>query len=81
MALARADLVAYLAEKGRIDPARFEDDTPLFSSGLIDSFTMVDMLVFLEQHTGVKMAPEDIDLQNLDSVARILRFAAAKQGG
>ena len=81
MALAREDLIEYLAKKGRVDQAKIEDSTPLFSSGLIDSFAMVDMLVFLEKHTGTKMGPEDIDLDNLDSVERILRFAASRQAG
>ena len=52
-----------------------EDETELFSTGLVDSFAMVDLLVFLEKHTGTKMGPEDITLDNLDSVSRILAFA------
>ena len=33
---------------------------------------------FLEKHTGARLGPEDISLDNLDSVQRILAFAASK---
>jgi hypothetical protein len=35
-------------------------------------------MMFLEQHTGTKLGPEDINLDNLDTVAHILEFAAEK---
>jgi len=76
MALTRDALVKYLEDKARVDLSDVKDDTELFSSGTIDSFAMVDLLVFLEKHTGTKMGPEDITLDNLDSVGRILAFAA-----
>lgn len=76
MALTRDALIQYLEEKARVDLSSVEDETELFSSGLVDSFAMVDLLVFLEKHTGTKMGPEDITLDNLDSVKRILSFAS-----
>jgi acyl carrier protein len=78
MALTKAALVTYLEETANVDPSEFEDDTELFSSGLVDSFAMVDLLVFLEKHTGAKLGPEDISLDNLDSIQRILDFAASR---
>ena len=57
MALTRDALVQYLEEKARVDLSGVEDDAELFSSGMIDSFAMVDLLVFLEKHTGTKMGP------------------------
>ena len=76
MALTRDALVQYLEDKARVDLSGVDDEAELFSSGMIDSFAMVDLLVFLEKHTGSKMGPEDITLDNLDSVGRILAFAA-----
>ena len=76
MALTRDALVQYLEDKARVDLSGVDDEAELFSSGMIDSFAMVDLLVFLEQHTGTKMGPEDITLDNLDSVGRILAFAS-----
>ncbi len=76
MALTRDALIQYLEDKARVDLGGVDDEDELFSSGLVDSFAMVDLLVFLEKHTGTKMGPEDITLDNLDSVSRILAFAA-----
>jgi len=76
MTLTRDALIQYLEEKARVDLGGVDDETELFSSGLVDSFAMVDLLVFLEKHTGTKMGPEDITLENLDSVGRILAFAS-----
>ncbi len=76
MALTRDALIQYLEDKARVDLSGVDDETELFSSGMVDSFAMVDLLVFLEKHTGTKMGPEDITLENLDSLGRILAFAA-----
>ncbi len=76
MALTRDALREYLSTKTRADLTTVADEDPLFSSGIVDSFAMVDLLVFLEKHTGRRMGGEDIDLDNLDSVRRILDFAA-----
>ncbi len=81
MALTRDGLISYLEEKARVDLSSVDDETELFSSGMVDSFAMVDLLVFLEKHTGTKMGPEDITLENLDSVGRILAFAQTQTGG
>lgn len=79
MPLSRDSLVEYLQGHLRLDLGGVEDDTELFSSGRIDSFAMVDLLVFLEKETGAKLGPEDIDVDNFDSIARILAFAAARE--
>ena len=78
MSLSREALVTYLESEMQVDLDEIDDTTELFSSGLVDSFAMVDLLVFLEKHTGTKMGPEDISLDNLDSVQRILDFAATR---
>jgi acyl carrier protein len=79
MALSKPELLEYLEGHARVDVSELEDSTELFSSGLVDSFAMVDLLQFLEKHTGSRMGPEDINLDNLDSIERILAFAASRQ--
>ena len=55
MALTKPELLAYLEGHARDDLSEVDEDTELFSSGLIDSFAMVDLLLFLEKHTGAKI--------------------------
>ncbi|MEX2215018.1 MAG: acyl carrier protein [Phycisphaeraceae bacterium] len=79
MALTRDALVDYLQNKQGIDPDTIEsDDAELFSSGLIDSFSMVDLIQFIEDEGGFKMSPSDVNLDNLDSIAKILAFAESQ---
>ncbi len=75
MALDHSALIAYLKDKQGLDPAELDHDTPLFSSGLLDSFSMVDLIMFIEQSAGIQVAPTDVTLDNLDSLARILDYA------
>lgn len=78
MSLTRENLLDYLRDRVGIDPSSIDDDTPLYSSGLADSFSMVDLVMFLEGAVGSTLDPVDITLDNLDSVSRILKFAETR---
>lgn len=79
MDLNREALVEYLEQKMGVDTADLKDDTPLFSSGIIDSFSMLDLIMFLETNGGFKIAPPEVTLDNLDSIQAILAFADEKR--
>jgi acyl carrier protein len=78
MALDRDDLRRYLREKQGLAPEDFADDTMLFSSGLIDSFSMVDLIMFIEDAVGCRVHPADVTLDNFDSIERILAFVETR---
>ena len=77
MVLDRENLRRYLHEKQGLEPTDFADDTLLFSSGLIDSFSMVDLIIFIEETGGLRVHPTDVTLDNFDSIDRILAFVEA----
>jgi acyl carrier protein len=77
MVLDREHLRRYLHEKQGLEPADFADDTLLFSSGLIGSFSMVDLIIFIEETGGLRVHPTDVTLDNFDSIDRILAFVEA----
>ncbi len=56
-----------------------DDETLLFSSGLLDSFAMVTLVGFVEKQGGVRLTPGDVNLNNLDSIGRVLRFVEKKK--
>lgn len=58
-----------------------DGDTLLFSSGVLDSFVMIDLLTFVESAAGIRFGPTDVTLDNLDSLNRILGFVESKQSG
>jgi len=78
VALDHENLRRYLYEKQGLEPEEFEDDTMLFSSGLIDSFSMVDLIMFIEDAAGVQVHPIDVTLDNFDSIHRMLAFVEAR---
>jgi acyl carrier protein/D-alanine--poly(phosphoribitol) ligase subunit 2 len=46
-------------------------DTPLISSGYIDSFSMVSLLVFIENKFKIKVPPNKATAEAFDSVNNI----------
>jgi acyl carrier protein len=78
MNVTRESLTAYLSNRFGLDPESLEPETPLFSSGLLDSFSMLDVISHLEKETGTKVRHSEVTLGNLDTVGRILRFLAGR---
>ena len=81
MAVTKDTLTSYLKDKIGVDTSTIDDQTPLFSSGLIDSFSLVDLMTFIETEGGFKLNPADVNLENLDTVERILTFSATQVSG
>ena len=75
MSLTYGKLIGYLRDSLNIDSA--DGESELFSSGLLDSVSMVNLLAFIEQSAGIAIRAEDVTLENFDTPARILRFAEA----
>ncbi len=80
MTLDKERLLHFVEDKLGVDTAAVDEDTPLFSSGMIDSASMVDLIVFVESEGSVTFTPDDITLDNLDSIGRILSFVAERHG-
>jgi acyl carrier protein len=49
-------------------------DTPLFSSGMIDSFGVLELIAFLEDRFHVEIDPSRHDLVEFDTIGRIVRL-------
>jgi acyl carrier protein len=50
-------------------------DTPLVSSGLIDSFSLVDVLSKLEEVTATRIPASKVRPKDMDTVSLMLRTA------
>jgi D-alanine--poly(phosphoribitol) ligase subunit 2 len=55
-------------------------DTDLVETGILDSFQFVELLLQLEQRFGFRVKIENIDLDDLRTLARIARLLAANGG-
>jgi acyl carrier protein len=58
-------LSAFLAGE---PPDTLRHDTPLISSGIIDSLAVLDLVTFIEQTFAVRLAEEDLDRERLDTI-------------
>jgi len=75
--LGTEDLRALIADQFGLQPSELADDTAMFSSGLLDSFHLVELISVLEKTSGRRIKPGEINLENLDSPQRIARFLAS----
>jgi D-alanine--poly(phosphoribitol) ligase subunit 2 len=56
-------------------------DIDLFETGILDSLQLVELLLQLEQRFGFQIKIDDIDLDDLRTLARIARLVAARTAG
>ena len=58
---------------------KIDENTPLVSSGLIDSMALVDLLLKLEDLTHMRIPPGKVQPKDMDTVANM--FATAQRVG
>ncbi len=69
-----------LVTQFRVERDRLDDNARLFSSGLIDSLSVLNLVCFVESEIGQAVPPTDITLENFDSIAQILTFVQTLTG-
>ena len=74
----QADIVAFLAEQCYLPADAADPDTALFSSGTLSSIDLIDLVAFMEERFGIAIEPTEVELDKLDTVARITAFVRAK---
>lgn len=60
------------------DAGSLGDDTSFLESGTVDSTGMLELIMFLEEKYNIKVEPQEMLPENLDSVNRAARFLATK---
>jgi acyl carrier protein len=61
------------------DPAQLGLDDSLLGRGIVDSTGMLEIILFIEERCGVKVADHEMLPENLDSVNRIAAYVASKR--
>src|ERR1700759_3450951 len=59
------------------DGARFDADTDLVGSGVLDSLAMLEFFFFVEEQRGEAIDTKDFSLQSISSIRAAYRLAAA----
>lgn len=61
------------------DGSSLTDETSFLDSGIVDSTGMMEIIMFIEEHYQIKVQPEEMVPENLDSVNQIAAFILRKQ--
>lgn len=75
-----ADVRAFIVENflfGDASLAPSAEDS-LLQGGVIDSTGVLELIFFIEERFGIDIADSEMIPDNLDSIARIVRFVTAK---
>jgi len=59
-------------DEDEVDEIQLDEHTPLISSGIVDSFSMVSLKRFLEKKYAISIPDEDATPQAFDTVASII---------
>lgn len=83
--MTKEDIVAkitdVLVDEFEIDRAKLTPEVNLFTELDLDSIDAVDLVVRLQQQTGLKVKPEDFKMiRTLGDVAEVIVRLAAEQG-
>lgn len=62
------------------DPGyNLKNDEPLISGGLIDSFSLVELQIFIEQEYGVHIEDTELTAETVDTVNDLIRLIEARK--
>jgi acyl carrier protein len=61
------------------DPTQLGLDDSLLGRGIVDSTGMLEIILFIEEQLGVKVADSEMVPEHLDSVNRIAAFVTSKR--
>lgn len=61
------------------DPNELTPDTPLVSSGILDSIATLKLVTFLEETYDISVEPHEVDAENLDTLDLITNLITSKR--
>mgnify|MGYP001282403774 CR=1 FL=1 len=75
-----AQLSAFLADAILKQPGRIiSTEEPLISSGLIDSFSLMDVALYVEDTFGVRIEDTELNADTFDTLAQLALLIQSRQ--
>jgi acyl carrier protein len=72
-------LLAFARDELELDLDQHTTSTPLFTSGLLDSFALVALLAYTEQHFGFELPVEAITADVLDTLDSLAGYIDSRE--
>ena len=60
-------------------PDNLKDDTPLRTSGILDSLATLALISFIEERFGIEVEAHETDVDNFDRIDDIVAFIERKR--
>jgi len=76
MTAEETQMIEYILRRIRKPSLVIDENTPLVSSGLVDSMALGDLLLTLEDLTRMRIPPGKVKPKDLDTVAKMFATAA-----
>jgi len=74
-------LEAYIASEVLKQPSRrIEAQAPLISSGLVDSFSLVGLALYVEEEFGVHIDDTELSASSFDTLEQLAEFIRLRRG-
>lgn len=82
--MTKDDILQFLSDKFILDSDDLEelandDSVLLFTEGILDSLSLIDLAKFVEDEAGIQTEPDEIELKNFDSIKKILKYVETKK--
>lgn len=77
----RDELVEIISQESGLDADTLRNSKGLMSSGLLDSFALVTVITFVEEHIGGEVPPNDLSFENFDSISGICAYVERARAG
>jgi acyl carrier protein len=61
------------------DPTALTDDTPLMTTGILDSIAVLKVVTFLENEFGISIQPREAVVKNLNTISDIVCLVTFKK--
>lgn len=72
------DFLNRKAKEAYVEQPKADDD--FFKMGILDSFTLVDLIIVLEEECGIKVPDADVIAANFQSINAIERYIESQKG-
>jgi len=61
--------------------SNLKDDTPLRTSGLLDSMATLQVVTYVEENFGIEVQAHEAGVENFESINTITTFVLGKKSG
>jgi acyl carrier protein len=75
----RAEIEQFIRENFIFGEVTLAPETSFVEGGILDSTSVLELVSFLEERFGITVEPDEIHLENLDSLSRVEAYVLRKQ--